>query len=99
MYRFEGRARMATLGLYPKMSVATAHAAAGALMEALESGRDPARERIEALRELQQEPNVEKLCNDYLVKYAKKRKYSCKEYLIKSIQQDLQYKNILNGDS
>ncbi|HEY3372977.1 MAG TPA: sigma-70 family RNA polymerase sigma factor [Prolixibacteraceae bacterium] len=32
-------------------------------------------------------------------KYAKKRKYSCKEYLIKSIKQDLRYKNILNGDN
>ena len=32
-------------------------------------------------------------------KYAKKRKYSCKEYLIKSIKQDLQYKNILSGDN
>ena len=32
-------------------------------------------------------------------KYAKKRKFSCKEYLIKSIKQDLQYKNILNGDN
>lgn len=31
--------------------------------------------------------------------YAKKRKYSCKEYLIKSIKQDLEYKNILNGDN
>ncbi|HLP44819.1 MAG TPA: sigma-70 family RNA polymerase sigma factor [Candidatus Kapabacteria bacterium] len=30
--------------------------------------------------------------------YAKKRKYSCKEYLIKSIKQDLEYKNILSGD-
>jgi len=32
-------------------------------------------------------------------KYAKKRKYSCKEYLIKSIKQDLQYKNILDGNN
>jgi RNA polymerase sigma factor (sigma-70 family) len=31
-------------------------------------------------------------------KYAKKRKFSCKEYLIKSIKQDLTYKNIVNGD-
>lgn len=31
--------------------------------------------------------------------YAKKRKFSCKEYLIKSIKQDLEYKNILNGDN
>lgn len=31
--------------------------------------------------------------------YAKKRKFSCKEYLIKSIKQDLEYKNILYGDN
>ena len=31
-------------------------------------------------------------------KYAKKRKFSCKEYLIKSVKQDLEYKNILNGE-
>lgn len=30
-------------------------------------------------------------------KYAKKRKFSCKEYLIKSVKQDLEYKNILSG--
>lgn len=31
-------------------------------------------------------------------KYAKKRKFYCKEYLIKSVKQDAEYKNILNGD-
>ena len=31
-------------------------------------------------------------------KYAKKRKFKCKEYLIKSIKQDLEYKKILNGE-
>jgi len=31
-------------------------------------------------------------------KYAKKRKFKCKDYLIKSIKQDLEYKKILNGD-
>jgi len=31
-------------------------------------------------------------------KYAKKRKFKCKEYLIKSIKQDLEYKQILSGD-
>lgn len=30
-------------------------------------------------------------------KYAKKRKSQCQEYLIDSIKQDLEYKNILNG--
>jgi len=31
-------------------------------------------------------------------KYAKKRKFKCKEYLIKSIKQDLEYSKILSGD-
>lgn len=30
-------------------------------------------------------------------KYAKKRKFKCKEYLIKSIKQDLEYNKILSG--
>lgn len=32
-------------------------------------------------------------------KYAKKRKFKCKEYLIKSIKQDLEYNKILSGDN
>jgi len=32
-------------------------------------------------------------------KYAKKRKFYCKEYLIKSVKQDLEYKNILNDNN
>ncbi|HAQ18711.1 MAG TPA: hypothetical protein DCR40_05670 [Prolixibacteraceae bacterium] len=31
-------------------------------------------------------------------KYAKKRKFKCKEYLIKSIKQDLEYKKILSSN-
>jgi RNA polymerase sigma factor (sigma-70 family) len=31
-------------------------------------------------------------------KYAKKRKFKCKEYLIKSIKQDIEYKKILSGE-
>jgi RNA polymerase sigma factor (sigma-70 family) len=32
-------------------------------------------------------------------KYAKKRKFKCKEYLIKSVKQDLEYKKILSGNN
>lgn len=32
-------------------------------------------------------------------KYAKKRKFKCKEYLIKSIKQDLEYNKILSGEN
>lgn len=31
-------------------------------------------------------------------KYAKKRKFKCKEYLIKSVKQDLEYNKILSGN-
>ena len=31
-------------------------------------------------------------------KYAKKRKFSCKEYLVKSIKQDVLYDQLVNGD-
>lgn len=32
-------------------------------------------------------------------KYAKKRKFKCKEYLIQSIKQDMEYSKILSGDN
>ncbi|MGQ7871256.1 RNA polymerase sigma factor [Sunxiuqinia sp. sy24] len=32
-------------------------------------------------------------------KYAKKRKYKCKEYLVKSIKQDIEYKKILEDNA
>ena len=32
-------------------------------------------------------------------KYAKKRKFKCKEYLIKSVKQDLEYNKIISGDN
>jgi RNA polymerase sigma factor (sigma-70 family) len=32
-------------------------------------------------------------------KYAKKRKFKCKEYLIQSIKQDMEYNKILSGDN
>lgn len=74
MYRFSSRSRMATLGLYPQMTVAAAHAAAATLMEALEHGQDPSRERLDARRELQRAPTVEKLANDFIELYAKRHK-------------------------
>lgn len=32
-------------------------------------------------------------------KYAKKRKFKCKEYLITSIKQDLNYKKLIEDDT
>lgn len=43
--------------------------------------------------------NIAQIMDFKSEKYAKKRKFKCKEYLIKSIKQDLDYKKILNGDN
>ncbi len=42
--------------------------------------------------------NIAQIMNFKSEKYAKKRKFKCKEYLIKSIKQDLDYNRILSGD-
>lgn len=43
--------------------------------------------------------NIAQIMDFKSEKYAKKRKFKCKEYLIKSIKQDLDYKKILNGEN
>jgi RNA polymerase sigma factor (sigma-70 family) len=43
--------------------------------------------------------NISQIMGFKSEKYAKKRKFKCKEYLIKSIKQDLEYNKILSGNS
>jgi RNA polymerase sigma factor (sigma-70 family) len=43
--------------------------------------------------------NIAQLMGFKSEKYAKKRKFKCKEYLIKSIKQDLEYNKILSGNN
>lgn len=74
MYRFSGDPRMATFGVYPQTTVAAAHAEAGKFMEALEHGQDPIRDHLEARRELQRAPTVKMLADDFIERYAKRRK-------------------------
>jgi integrase len=48
LYRFNGEMRRMTLGSYPQMSVADAHAAVGAAMQKRERGIDPGAETVAA---------------------------------------------------
>jgi len=80
LYRFEGRARRMTMGVYPRMSLATArtrHAEARELLD--EKGRDPGAELVKTKRASRDAPTVNDLVAEYMEKWAKPRKRSWKE--------------------
>lgn len=79
MYRFEGKARMATLGNYPATSVAKAHAAHGAALVALDEGRDPGAEKVAAKAAHREAETVSTLIDEYIEKHAKLHKRTWKE--------------------
>ena len=80
LYRFEGRARRMTIGVYPRMSLASArtrHAEARELLE--EKGRDPGSELVKGKRARREAPSVNDLADEYIERWAKPRKRSWKE--------------------
>ena len=80
LYRFEGRARRMTLGVYPRMSLATARTRQAAARELLEEeGRDPGAELVKGKRAHREAPIVNDLADEYIEKWAKPRKRSWKE--------------------
>lgn len=76
MYRFGGKARRMTLGLYPKMSLAEAHKKFAEAKEKLQLGIDPGAEAVAEKEEERQAPSVATLADEYLEKWAKPRKRS-----------------------
>ena len=63
LYRFEGRPRRMTLGVYHRVSLATARARYGKARELLdEKGRDPGAEQIDTKRSLAVTATVERAC-------------------------------------
>jgi len=79
MYKYRGRARMLTLGSFPRLSLASAHQAAGAAMTALERQEDPAVAEVSARREARRAPTVADLAREYLERWAKPHKRSWAE--------------------
>ena len=80
LYRFERRPRRMSIGVYPRMSLATArtkHAEARELLE--EKGRDPGSELVTGKKRRREAPSVNDLANEYMEKWAKPRKRSWKE--------------------
>ncbi len=80
LYRFEGRPRRMTLGVYPRMSLATARTRQAEARELLEEkGRDPGAELVKTKRANREAPTVNDLADDYIERWAKPRKRSWKE--------------------
>lgn len=79
MYRYEGRARRMTLGVYPKMTLADAHSAHANARQTLEKGNDPGSILTKANKESIQAPTVARLVDEYIEKWAKPRKRTWEE--------------------
>ncbi len=79
MYRFDGKARMMTIGTYPKLTLAEARTKAATAKEEVSKGNDPGKCLVEEKREDRKAPTVEGLVEEYLEKWAKPRKRTWKE--------------------
>ena len=84
LYRFDGRPRRMTLGVYPRMGLAKARAAYGKARGLLEEQqRDPGAEHVRARQERHAAPTVNDLAAVYVERWAKPNKRSWREDLRK----------------
>jgi integrase len=79
MYRYDGRARMMTLGPYPKLSLSEARTKAAKAREEVSKGNDPGKNWVEKKRDDRKAPTIEGLVEEYLEKWAKPRKKTWRE--------------------
>lgn len=88
MYRFDGRARMLTLGDYPKMSLSAANLAHSQAADDLKHGRDPGTAKVKGRKAERDAETVKELASEYMEKWAKPRKRTWrKDHLI--IEKDI----------
>lgn len=79
LYRKDGTQRRLTLGSYPSMTLAEAHAAYSEARLAVKRGGDPAAAQQEAKQQEKEADTVSQLAAEYIEKWAKPRKRSWKE--------------------
>lgn len=80
VYRFDGRPRYVTLGVYPRMTVAHAHEAHGKALVAVATGIDPGARQLEAKQAERAAPTVTRLVEDYLHHHVRPNLRSAREY-------------------
>lgn len=79
MYRFNGKPRMMTLGVYPALGLADANLKKAEARSALELGVDPGAGLVEAKKADREAITMNELVEEYLEKWARPRKRSAKE--------------------
>jgi len=79
MYRFEGKARMMTLGSYPNIGLATARTKVAESKEKVTQGIDPGAKWLEIKHNERTAHTIKALVEEYLEKWARPRKKSWKE--------------------
>ena len=80
MYRFKGKARRMTIGVYPRMTLATAHKKHAEARELLVKEKtDPGALKQQKRAWAKAAPTVQDLADEYMEKYAKKKKRSWRE--------------------
>ncbi|MFP6758484.1 MAG: tyrosine-type recombinase/integrase [Alphaproteobacteria bacterium] len=80
MYRFDGKPRRMTLGVFPLMGLADAGLAIAKAKQKHAMGRDPAAEAVADHNAERQAETVEDLFTEYLEKYSRPRKRSSDEH-------------------
>lgn len=79
MYRFEGRPRRMTLGVYPKMGLAAARLAHAGAKKLLDDGTDPGTQHVEQRRAERKAETVSDLIEEYLERHARPYKKTAAE--------------------
>ena len=73
LYRFEGRPRRFTLGVYPRMPLADAREALAKAAKLLDKGIDPAEQELAARKDKRDAESFGELAYEWLERYAKPR--------------------------
>ena len=76
LYRFEGKSRRLTLGVYPRISLADAREIVAKSVKRLEQGIDPGAEKINARKALRDAESFEELAFQWVERWAKPNRKS-----------------------
>ena len=79
LYRFEGKPRRMTLGVFPRMSLAGAREAVASAVLRLEKGADPAAEKIAARKSFRDAESFAELVHEWIERYAKPKRKNWKD--------------------
>ena len=79
LYRFEGKPRRMTLGVFPRVSLADAREVVGKAIKKLDKGIDPGAEIIAAKKSLRDAESFAELVHEWIERWAKPNRKTWRE--------------------